>query len=48
MAQLANYNLALSFMGNDPNNAVANIQSIVSGGGGSNNSLSTLLSQLGG
>jgi hypothetical protein len=48
MAQLANYNLALSFMGNDPNNAVANIQSIVSGGGGSNNSLSSLLSQLGG
>ena len=48
MAQLANYNLALSFLGNDPNNAVANIQSIVSGGGGGNNSLSSLLSQLGG
>ncbi len=44
-AQLANYNLALSLMGTDPNNAVANIQSIVSGQG-SNNSLSSLLSQI--
>ncbi|MEO8895310.1 MAG: hypothetical protein ABI450_05455, partial [Rhizomicrobium sp.] len=46
-AQLANYNLALSLMGNDPNNAVANIQSILSGqGSGSGNSLSNLLSQI--
>ena len=46
-AQLANYNLALSLMGNDPNNAVANIQSIVSGqGSGGGNSLSNLLSQI--
>jgi hypothetical protein len=50
MAQLANYNLALSFLGNDPNNAVANIQSIIANGGssGSSNSLTSLLSQLGG
>lgn len=46
-AQLANYNLALSLMGTDPNNAVANIQSIVSGQGGSNSSsLTNLLSQI--
>jgi hypothetical protein len=46
-AQLANYNLALSLMGNDPNNAVANIRAIVSGqGGSSGNSLSNLLSQI--
>jgi hypothetical protein len=46
-AQLANYNLALSLMGNDPNNAVANIQAIVSGqGGSSSNSLSSLLSHI--
>ncbi|MBS0281898.1 MAG: hypothetical protein JSR25_12100, partial [Proteobacteria bacterium] len=45
-AQLANYNLALSLMGTDPNNAVANIQSIVSGQGSGGNSLSNLLSQI--
>ena len=47
-AQLANYNLALSLMGNDPNNAVANIQSIVSGQGSASggNSLTNLLSQI--
>ena len=46
-AQLANYNLALSLMGNDPNNAVANIRAIVSGqGASSENSLSNLLSQI--
>ena len=33
-AQLANYNLALSLLGNDPNSAVSNIQSIVAGQGG--------------
>ena len=32
-AQLANYNLALSLLSTDPNNAVANIQSIVASGG---------------
>ena len=48
-AQLANYNLALSLMNNDPNNAVANIQQIVSSGGqGSGGGLSSLLSALGG
>lgn len=47
-AQLANYNLALSLMGTDPNNAVANIQAIVSGQGSSssNDSLMSLLSQI--
>lgn len=46
-AQLANYNLALSLMGTDPNNAVANIQSIVSGQGSTaGNSLTNLLSQI--
>ncbi len=46
-AQLANYNLALSLMGNDPNNAVANIRAIVSGqGGGAADGLSNLLSQI--
>jgi hypothetical protein len=47
-AQLANYNLALSLMGADPNNAVANIQSIVSGQGSASggNSLTNLLSQI--
>ncbi len=50
LAQLANYNLALSFLGNDPNNAVANIQSIIANGGssGSSSDLTSLLSQLGG
>jgi hypothetical protein len=49
MTQLANYNLALSFLGNDPNNAVANIQSIVQNGSGSSGgSLGDLLAQLGG
>jgi len=33
-------------MGNDPNNAVANIQAIVSGQGSGGNSLSNLLSQI--
>ena len=48
-SQLANYNLALSLMNNDPNNAVANIQAIVSSGGqSSDNGLSGLLSALGG
>ena len=48
-AQLANYNLALSLLGTDPNNAVSNIQSIVSGGSasGSGNALSSLLAQFG-
>jgi len=46
-AQLANYNLALSLMNNDPNNAVSNIQSILNGSGGGN-SLSSLLGALGG
>jgi hypothetical protein len=46
-AQLANYSMALSLMGTDPNNAVANIQAIVSGqGGGSGGGLGDLLSQL--
>jgi hypothetical protein len=47
-AQLANYSMALSLMGTDPNNAVANIQAIVSGQGGGGGGLSDLLSQLGG
>jgi hypothetical protein len=46
-AQLANYNLALSLMNTDPNNAVSNIQSILNSGGGGN-SLSSLLGALGG
>jgi len=48
-AQLANYNLALSLMSNDPNNAVANIQSILAGGtsgGSSSSSLTSLLSSI--
>jgi hypothetical protein len=44
-AQLANYSMALSLMGTDPNNAVANIQAIVSGQG-SGGGLGDLLSQL--
>jgi hypothetical protein len=44
-AQLANYSMALSLMGTDPNNAVANIQAIVSGQGGGGG-LGDLLSQL--
>jgi hypothetical protein len=48
-SQLANYNLALSLMNNDPNNAVANIQAIVSSGGQSGGGgLSGLLGALGG
>ena len=51
-SQLANYNLALSLLNTDPNNAVSNIQSIVSGigsgSGGAGNSLTSLLSALGG
>ncbi len=50
-AQLASYNLALSLLGTDANSAVSNIQSIVAGqtsGGGSGNSLTSLLSALGG
>jgi hypothetical protein len=48
-AQLANYNLALSLMNNDPNNAVANIQAIVANRGQSGGSgLSSLLGALGG
>ena len=48
-AQLANYNLALSLMNNDPNNAVANIQAIVANGGQSGDGgLSSLLGALGG
>jgi hypothetical protein len=47
-SQLANYSLALSLMGNDPSNAVANIQQIVAGGGqGTSNGLSDLLAVLG-
>jgi hypothetical protein len=53
-AQLAKFNVALSLLNNDPNNAVSNIQAIVAGqssGSGSNgsssNSLSSLLAQLG-
>src|SRR5262249_53348056 len=37
VGQLANYNLALNLMNNDPNNAVANIQAIVASGGQSGN-----------
>ena len=47
-AQLANYNLALSLMNTDPNNAVANIQQLVSGGGNSSSGASSLLSALAG
>jgi len=48
-AQLANYSLALGLMGADPNNAVANIQQIVSSGGQSGSGgLSSLLGALGG
>ena len=49
-SQLANYNLALGLMGADPNNAVANIQSIVASGGqsGGSGDLSSLLGALGG
>ena len=48
-SQLANYSLALNLMNNDPNNAVANIQQIVSSSGQSgSNGLSSLLSALGG
>jgi hypothetical protein len=48
-SQLANYNLALGLMGADPNNAVANIQAIVSNGGkSSDGGLSSLLGALGG
>jgi hypothetical protein len=47
-AQLANYNLALSLMNTDPNNAVANIQQILSGGGNSSGGASSLLSALAG
>ena len=47
-AQLANYNLALGLLNTDPNNAVANIQSIVAGqGSGGTGSLTSLLSGLG-
>ena len=50
-SQLASYNLALSLLNTDPNNAVSNIQSIVAGigngGGGTNDALSSLLSALG-
>jgi hypothetical protein len=48
-AQLANYSLALSLMNTDPNNAVANIQQIVSSqGSGSSGGASSLLSALAG
>jgi hypothetical protein len=47
-SQLANYSLALSLMNTDPNNAVSNIQSILSGASGGGNDLSSLLSSLGG
>jgi len=48
-SQLANYNMALSLMNNDPSNAVANIQAIVANGGKSNDGgLSSLLGALGG
>jgi len=50
-SQLASYNLALSLLNTDPNNAVSNIQSIVAGigngGGSTNDALSSLLSALG-
>ena len=47
-AQLANLNLALGLLNTDPNNAVANIQSIVAGqGSGNSNSATSLLSALG-
>jgi hypothetical protein len=45
-AQLANYGLALSLMNTDPNNAVANIQQILSGGGNSGSGMSSLLQAL--
>jgi hypothetical protein len=48
-SQLANYNLALGLMNSDPNNAVANIQQIVSSGGqSSSGGLSSLLGALNG
>jgi hypothetical protein len=48
-SQLANYNLALSLMNNNPGNAVANIQAIVqSGGQSSNDPMSSLLGALNG
>jgi hypothetical protein len=48
-SQLANYNLALSLMNNDPGNAVANIQAIVAQGGQSNNDpMQSLLGALSG
>jgi hypothetical protein len=48
-SQLANYNMALSLMNNDPSNAVANIQAIVAQGGQSNNDpMQSLLGALGG
>jgi hypothetical protein len=47
-AQLSNYNLALSLLNNDPSNAVANIQQIISGGGSSGGGASSLLSALNG
>jgi len=48
-AQLANYNLALGLMNNNPSNAVANIQAIVANGGqSSDGGLSSLLGALGG
>jgi hypothetical protein len=48
-SQLASYNLALSLLNTDPNNAVSNIQSIVAGNGGgsASDSLTSLLSALG-
>jgi hypothetical protein len=50
-SQLASYNLALSLLNTNPNNAVSNIQSIVAGigngGGSTNDALSSLLSALG-
>jgi hypothetical protein len=50
-SQLASYNLALSLLNTDPNNAVSNIQSIVagigSGGSSASDSLTSLLSALG-
>jgi hypothetical protein len=48
-SQLANYNLALSLMNNNPGNAVANIQAIVASGGQSNNDpMQSLLGALSG
>ena len=45
-SQLASYNLALGLMNTDPNNAVANIQQIVSSGGSGGSSLAGLLGGL--